>query len=126
MNRVAVAPITQPDGTIRGALLIGYVLTARDAQMKHDLLGTEVAYFHNGKVHTSSFISEGAGENAKEDGKLTKGELDKLRADEAALRARERVFRESGQGLNSAEYKALERELDRLSKEISRATHNGR
>jgi len=64
--------------------------------------------------------------NAKEDGKLTKGELDKLRADEAALRARERVFRESGQGLNSAEYKALERELDRLSKEISRATHNGR
>ena len=62
--------------------------------------------------------------NAKEDGKLTKGELDRLRADEAALRARERVFRDSGQGLNSEEYKALERELDRLSKEISRATHN--
>jgi len=71
MNRVAVAPITQPDGTIRGALLVGYVLTARDAQMKHDLLGTEVAYFHNGKVHTSSFISEGTGENAKEDGNKT-------------------------------------------------------
>lgn len=64
--------------------------------------------------------------DAKEDGKLTKAELDKLRADEAALRARERVFRESGQGLNSAEYKALERELDRLSKEIYRATHNGK
>ena len=62
----------------------------------------------------------------KEDGKLTNGELDRLRADEAALRARERVFRDSGQGLNSQEYKALERELDRLSKEISRATHNGR
>jgi len=71
MNRVAVAPITQPDGTIRGVLLVGYVLTARDAQVKHDLLGTEVAYFHNGKVHTSSFISEGAGENAKEDGNKT-------------------------------------------------------
>jgi hypothetical protein len=71
MNRVAVAPITQPDGTIRGALLVGYVLTARDAQVKHDLLGTEVAYFHNGKVHTSSFISEGTGENAKEDGNKT-------------------------------------------------------
>jgi hypothetical protein len=41
MNRVAVAPITQPDGTIRGVLLVGYVLTARDAQVKHDLLGTE-------------------------------------------------------------------------------------
>ena len=71
MNRVAVAPIVQPDGTIRGALLVGYVLTARDAQVKHDLLGTEVAYFHNGKVHTSSFISEGTGENAKEDGNKT-------------------------------------------------------
>jgi hypothetical protein len=71
MNRVAVAPITQPDGTIRGALLVGYVVTARDAQMKHDQLGTEVAYFHNGKVHTSSFISEGTGENAKEDGNKT-------------------------------------------------------
>ena len=71
MNRVAVAPITQPDGTIRGALLVGYVLTARDAQVKHDSLGTEVAYFHNGKVHTSSFISEGTGDNAKEDGNKT-------------------------------------------------------
>ena len=71
MNRVAVAPITQPDGTIRGALLVGYVLTARDAQMKHELLGTEVAFFHDGKVHTSSFISEGTGENAKEDGNKT-------------------------------------------------------
>jgi len=57
---------------------------------------------------------------------LTRGELDKLRADEAALRARERVFRESGQGLNSDEYRALQRELDRLSKEISRASHNGK
>ena len=64
--------------------------------------------------------------DAKEDGKLTKGELDKLRADEAALRARERVFRESGQGLDSKEYKSLEKELNRLSKEISRATHNGK
>jgi hypothetical protein len=63
---------------------------------------------------------------AKEEGKLTTGELDKLRADEAALRARERVFRDSGQGLNSREYKDLERELDRLSKEISRATRNGK
>jgi hypothetical protein len=71
MTRVAVAPIVQPDGTIRGALLVGYVLTTRDAQVKHDLLGTEIAYFHNGKVHTSSFISEGTGDNAKEDGNKT-------------------------------------------------------
>jgi hypothetical protein len=68
MTRVAVAPIVQPDGTLRGALLVGYVLTARDARAKHNLLSTQVAYFHNGKVHTSSFISEGTGESAKEDG----------------------------------------------------------
>jgi hypothetical protein len=71
MTRIAVAPVVHPDGTIRGALLVGYVLTARDAQLKRDLLGTEVAYFHNGKVHTSSFVSEGTGENAKEDGNKT-------------------------------------------------------
>jgi hypothetical protein len=71
MTRVAVAPIVQPDGTLRGVLLVGYVITARDAQVKHELLGTEVAYFHDGKVHTSSFISEGTGENAKEDGNKT-------------------------------------------------------
>ena len=47
------------------------MLTARDAQVKRDLLGTEVAYFHNGKVHTSSFVAEGTGENAKEDGNKT-------------------------------------------------------
>jgi hypothetical protein len=71
MTRVAVAPIVTPEGVIRGALLVGYVVTARDAQLKHDLLGTEVAYFHNGKVHTSSFVSEGTGDNAKEDGNRT-------------------------------------------------------
>jgi len=31
MTRVAVAPVIQPDGTIRGALMVGYVVTARDA-----------------------------------------------------------------------------------------------
>jgi hypothetical protein len=71
MTRVAVAPVVHPDGTIKGALLVGYVLTARDAQLKRDLLGAEVAYFHNGKVHTSSFVSEGTGEGAKEDGNQT-------------------------------------------------------
>ena len=71
MTRVAVAPIATPEGVIRGALLVGYVLNARDAQLKHDLLGTEVAYFHDGKVHTSSFIAEGLGDSAKEDGNRT-------------------------------------------------------
>jgi hypothetical protein len=71
MTRVAVAPVATPEGVIRGALLVGYVLNARDAQLKHDLLGPEVAYFHDGKVHTSSFIAEGIGDSAKEDGNRT-------------------------------------------------------
>jgi hypothetical protein len=71
MTRIAVAPISRPDGTIRGALLVGYVLTARDAQVKSELLGAEVAYFHNGKVHTSSFVSGAPGDGAKEDGNKT-------------------------------------------------------
>jgi hypothetical protein len=71
MTRVAVAPVVTPEGVIRGALLVGYVVTARDAQLKHELLGSEVAYFHDGKVHTSSFVSEGTGESAKEDGNRT-------------------------------------------------------
>jgi hypothetical protein len=71
MTRVAVAPVLKADGSIKGALLVGYVLTARDAQLKHDLLGTEVAYFHDGKVQTSSFVSEGTGDSAKEDGNKT-------------------------------------------------------
>ena len=64
--------------------------------------------------------------HANQKGELTNAELDKLRADEAALRAREKVFRDSGKGLDSAEYKALEKELNRVSKEITRLSHNGR
>jgi hypothetical protein len=54
---VAVAPITRPDGTIVGAMLIAWVVSARTAQENRDLLGTEIGYFHAGKAHTSSFVS---------------------------------------------------------------------
>jgi hypothetical protein len=71
MTRVAVAPIVHPDGSTKGALLVGYVIDARDAQVKRDLLGVEVGYFQDGKMATSSFVSEGAGDSAKEDGNKT-------------------------------------------------------
>ncbi len=35
--------------------------TRATRRLKRDLLGMEVAYFHDGKVHTSSFVSEGDG-----------------------------------------------------------------
>jgi len=62
---VAVAPITRPDGTIVGAILVAWVVSAKTAQENRDLLGTEIGYFHAGKVHTSSFVSNG--DPSKED-----------------------------------------------------------
>jgi hypothetical protein len=57
---------------------------------------------------------------------ITRAELDKLRADEAAVRAEERVYRQSGDGLNKRETRDLERDLNQTSREIYRAKHNGR
>jgi hypothetical protein len=67
MTEVGIAPVTRSDGGTAGALLVGYVLSAKKAQERRDLLGSEIGYFHDGKVHTSSFVSEGTGDNAKED-----------------------------------------------------------
>lgn len=61
-----------------------------------------------------------------QDKQLTKGELDKLKADEAAVRAEERVYRKSGDGLNKRERKDLEKDLNKTSREIYRAKHNQR
>ncbi len=67
MTQVALAPITKPDGTIVGALLIGYVLSSKQALEERDLLGVDIGYFHGGKLHGSSFVAEGTGDSAKED-----------------------------------------------------------
>jgi hypothetical protein len=64
--------------------------------------------------------------DGKEDGQLTKAELDKLRADEAAIRAEEKVYRKSGGGLNKRERKDLQKDLNKTSREIHRAKHNQR
>ena len=96
------------------------------------LVGAPSAFAQNPNPRNPTGINKRQANQAKrikqatQNGELTKAELDKLRADEAALRAREKVFRDSGQGLDSAEYKALEKELNRVSKEITRLSHNGR
>jgi hypothetical protein len=64
--------------------------------------------------------------NGVKSDELTKGELDKLKADEAGIRAEERVYRNSGDGLNKAERKDLEKDLDKTSKEIYKLKHNDR
>lgn len=65
MTEVGLAPVVRSDGTNGGALLVGFVLSAKKAQERRDMLGAEVGFFHDGKVHTSSFVSAGTGE--KED-----------------------------------------------------------
>ena len=64
--------------------------------------------------------------DGRQDGQLTPAELDKLRADEAAVRAEERVYRQTGDGLNKRERRDLERDLSKTSREIYRARHNNR
>jgi len=64
--------------------------------------------------------------NGVQNQELTKGELDRLRGDEAAIRAEERVYRRSGNGLNAAEKKDLEKDLNRTSREIYRDKHSHR
>ncbi len=65
MYRVATAPIRSRSGQIAGALVLGYVASAKDATVDRDKLGTDVAYFLDGKVQASSFKKEG-GESAEE------------------------------------------------------------
>jgi hypothetical protein len=64
-TEVALAPVARPDGSVAGVVLIGYVVSARKSQERRDLVGAEVGYFHDGKMLTSSFVSEGTGD--KED-----------------------------------------------------------
>ncbi len=61
------------------------------------------------------------------DDQLTKGERTHLRADDAAIRAQERVYRRADGGkLTNGERRQLNRELNRTSRQIYRDRHNGR
>ena len=89
---------------------------ARDAATRHQPRGI------NAREHQQTArIKDGV-----KDKELTKGELDKLKADEAGIRAKERVYRQSGDGLNRTERRDLESDLNKTSREIYRARHNRR
>ena len=61
------------------------------------------------------------------DDQLTKAEATKLRADDAAIRAQEKVYRHAHDGkLTKGEKTQLNRELNRSSRQIYRARHNDR
>ncbi len=61
------------------------------------------------------------------DDQLTKSEATHLRADDAAIRAQERVYRKANDGtLTTGERRQLNRELNRSSRQIYRDRHNNR
>ena len=78
LYRVGAAPIRSRAGAVVGALVVGYVTSATDAAADRDKLGTEVAYFLDGKIHASSFRKEG-GESAEEN-ELARAALRRRRA----------------------------------------------
>jgi hypothetical protein len=61
-----------------------------------------------------------------QDGQLTRGERDRIRGDEAAIRAEERVYRRTGGGLSRSERRDLQRDLNKTGREIYRDKHNDR
>jgi hypothetical protein len=62
-----------------------------------------------------------------QDAQLTKREATRLRANDAAIRAQEKVYRKANGGkLTKGERKQLNRELNRNSRRIYRARHNDR
>ncbi|MEO8259158.1 MAG: hypothetical protein ABI868_17565 [Acidobacteriota bacterium] len=69
--------------------------------------------------HQTGRITDGV-----RDRQLTRAELDRLRADQAAIRAKERVYRRSGEGLNRMERRDVESDLNKTSRQIYRAKHN--
>jgi hypothetical protein len=61
------------------------------------------------------------------DDQLTRGEATRLRADDAAVRAEEKVDRKANDGkLTAGERRQLNRQLNRTSRQIYRDRHNNR
>lgn len=88
--------------------------------------GTHTPNRHPAGINTREHRQAVRIKDGVKDGDLTRGELDRLRANEAAIRAEERVYRQSGDGLTPAERRDLERDLNKTSREIYRAKHNNR
>jgi hypothetical protein len=65
LYRVGAAPIRSRAGAVAGALIVGFVASGMEAAADREKLGTEVAFFLDGKIRASSFSKEG-GESAEE------------------------------------------------------------
>jgi hypothetical protein len=105
------------------AASFGLVLAAPLVSLAQD--ATDASAPHRG-VNARQERQAARIKDGRRDGDLTRGELNRLRADQAAVRAEERVYRGSGDGLNSWERRDLQRDLNRTSREIYRDKHNHR
>lgn len=78
LMKIGVAPVIDPDAPpapgasgILGAVVVAYAQTAREAQKDRGLLGTEIAYYDNRNVMSTSFTGAGALENTTKARALT-------------------------------------------------------
>ena len=102
-------------GLVLAAPIITFAQDVNDASTRHR------AGINARERRQAARIREG-----RQDDQITRGELNRLRADEAAIRAEERVYRRSGDGLSRWERRDLQRDLNRTSREIYRLRHNDR
>ena len=65
MYRIGAAPIRGAQGNVLGAVFVGFVQSNRDAIGERDVIGTDVAYFLDGKIHASSFQRQGDGSSSE-------------------------------------------------------------
>jgi hypothetical protein len=63
LYRVGAAPIRSRTGAVVGALIIGYAASSGDAAADREKIGTDVAFFLDGKIRASSFGRESAEEH---------------------------------------------------------------
>ncbi len=67
MLRVGVAPVIKINdegiSSTIGAIVVGYTVTAQQAQQDYRLLGAHVAYFYENKIYRTSFRGKGGGED---------------------------------------------------------------
>ncbi len=94
MYRVGAAPIRGPQGQILGAVFVGYVQSVADAKAAKELLGTDVAFFLDGKIHASSFQQkDGSSSETAEEKALAAQLFDGPKLAEKATAGREETGR---------------------------------
>lgn len=108
-------------GRYFAAAAFAIVLTTPTLSFGEDRVGTHPRGV-NARQHRQA-ARIGAGVRS---GEVTRGELNRLRGGEAAIRAEERLYRRTGNGLNRWERRDLRRDLSKTSREIYRAKHNDR